>query len=98
MTTNPIKKAIVSVFDKSYLNLLAEYFLNFNINVFSTGGTSKFLKSFSSKIKVIDISDFTTANYLCDATYKVPFALDQSYTAAINDILIKEKNVKLIIV
>lgn len=70
MTTNPIKKAIVSVFDKSYLNLLAEYFLNFNINVFSTGGTSKFLKSFSSKIKVIDISDFTKFNEILGGRVK----------------------------
>ena len=45
----------------------------------------------------LDTSDFTSANYLCDATYKVPFALDQNYTSSINEILIKEQNVKLII-
>ena len=36
MTTNQIKKAIVSVSDKNYLDLLAEYFIDFKIEVLST--------------------------------------------------------------
>ena len=70
MTNDPIKKAIVSVFDKSYLNLLAEYFINFRVEVLSTGGTSKFLKNYSPKIKVIDISDFTKFNEILDGRVK----------------------------
>jgi len=45
----------------------------------------------------IDISEFTAGNYLCDATYKVPLASDEKYIPSLQKILIKEKNVKLII-
>ena len=44
MKTNQIKKAIVSVSNKNYLDILAEYFINFKIEVLSTGGTSEFFK------------------------------------------------------
>ena len=65
-----IKKAIVSVYDKAHLNLLAEYFLKYNISVLSTGGTSKFLKNFSSKLKVQDIADFTKFNEILEGRVK----------------------------
>ena len=70
MTTNQIKKAIVSVSDKNYLDLLAEYFIDFKIEVLSTGGTSDFLRNYSSKIKVVDISDFTKFNEILDGRVK----------------------------
>ena len=70
MKTNQIKKAIVSVSNKNYLDILAEYFINFKIEVLSTGGTSEFLRNYSSKIKVIDISDFTKFNEILDGRVK----------------------------
>ncbi len=70
MTTYKIKRAIVSVSDKSSLELLAEYFIKNKIEVLSTGGTSKFLKSYSSKIKIIEISNFTKFNEILEGRVK----------------------------
>ena len=39
-----IRKAIVSVSDKSLLEKIGNYFLKYNITVLSTGGTYKILK------------------------------------------------------
>ena len=56
MTKIEIKRAIVSVHDKSFLSLLADYFIKFKIEVLSTGGTARFLKNYSAKLKIIEIS------------------------------------------
>ena len=52
-----IKRAIVSVHDKSYLSLLADYFIKYKIEVLSTGGTARFLKNYSTKLKIIEIQN-----------------------------------------
>ncbi len=59
MTKILIKRAIVSVHDKSYLSLLADYFLQYKVEVLSTGGTARFLKDYNAELKVIEISEFT---------------------------------------
>ena len=56
MTRILIKRAIVSVHDKSYLSLLADYFLQYKVEVLSTGGTARFLKDYNAELKVIEIS------------------------------------------
>lgn len=45
----------------------------------------------------LDISDFTSGNYLCDSTYKVPYAVDEQYIPTIQEIILKEGGVSLII-
>ena len=59
MTKIQIKTAVVSVHDKSYLSLLADYFIKYKVEVLSTGGTARFLKDFSPELKIIEISEFT---------------------------------------
>ncbi len=65
-----IKRAIVSVFDKTNLNLLADYFIKNNVQVLSTGGTALFLKKYSKKIKLIEISKFTKFNEILGGRVK----------------------------
>lgn len=52
-----IKKAIISVYDKKGIIPLAKALAKRGIEILSTGGTSKILKS--AGIKVLEISDFT---------------------------------------
>ncbi|MAY90303.1 MAG: bifunctional phosphoribosylaminoimidazolecarboxamide formyltransferase/IMP cyclohydrolase PurH [Rickettsiales bacterium] len=54
-----IKNAIVSVSDKNKLDLLVPYFEKFKVKIFSSGGTYKYLKKLSSKIKLFEISTIT---------------------------------------
>ena len=52
-----IKRALISVSDKENLIPLAQYLTSQNIELLSTGGTSKLLKE--HKIPVIDVSEYT---------------------------------------
>ena len=70
MTKIEIKRAIVSVHDKSYLSLLADYFIKYKIEVLSTGGTARFLKNYSAKLKIIEISEFTNFSEILDGRVK----------------------------
>ncbi len=70
MTKIRIKRAIVSVHNKRDLSLLAEYFLNYDVEVLSTGGTAKFLKKYNQKIKITDIADFTNYNEILNGRVK----------------------------
>jgi carbamoyl-phosphate synthase large subunit len=56
-------------------------------------GIIKNIRAFSDQIKIIGtgISDFSSGNYLCDVTYKVPYAYEENYISAIIDIVKKEK-------
>jgi carbamoyl-phosphate synthase large subunit len=38
-----------------------------------------------------NVTEFSSGNYLCDATYKVPYAFEQDYIAVINKIIVTEK-------
>ena len=70
MTKIEIKRAIVSVHDKSCLSLLADYFIKYKIEVLSTGGTARFLKNYSAKLKIIEISEFTNFSEILDGRVK----------------------------
>ena len=70
MTKVTIKKAIVSVHDKSYLSLLADYFIKYHIEVLSTGNTARFLKNYSADLKIIEISEFTNFKEILDGRVK----------------------------
>ena len=70
MTKIQIKRAIVSVHDKSCLNLLADYFLKYKVEVLSTGGTARFLKDYRADLKIIEISEFTNFNEILGGRVK----------------------------
>ena len=70
MTKIEIKRAIVSVHDKSYLSLLADYFIKYKIEVLSTGGTARFLKDYSPELKIIEIAEFTNFSEILDGRVK----------------------------
>ena len=65
-----IKKAIVSVHNKEKLESLVEYFIDFNIQVFSTGGTYKFLKKKSKMLKLFKLSELTKFNEILEGRVK----------------------------
>ncbi|MBE8181983.1 MAG: hypothetical protein HAW61_00465, partial [Candidatus Portiera sp.] len=46
-----INRALVSVSDKTSLDKLAEVFQEFNVEVFSTGGTAKQLQQYLPEVK-----------------------------------------------
>ena len=53
-----IKNALISVFDKNGLEEIVRQLSDFNIDLYSTGGTEKFIKDLD--IKVNKIEDLTT--------------------------------------
>ena len=65
-----IKKAIVSVSDKSLLEKIGNYFLKFNITVLSTGGTYTFLKKEFPKLKLMEIASYTGFKEILDGRVK----------------------------
>jgi len=65
-----IKKAIVSVSDKTNLDQLTKYFVKHDVHILSTGGTAKHLKKLNSKIRVQEISDFTNFQEILDGRVK----------------------------
>lgn len=56
-------------------------------------GILRNIKSLEWPIKIIgcDISSFTSGNYLCDKSYKVPSFFEDNYISEINNIVINEK-------
>ena len=65
-----IRKALVSVSDKSLLEKIGEYFLKYSIIVMSTGGTYNFLKKKFPSLKLQEIADFTNFKEILDGRVK----------------------------
>ena len=65
-----IKKALVSVSDKSNLKVLADFLYRNKIEVLSTGGTAKELKMLNPKIKLSEISHYTGSKEILDGRVK----------------------------
>jgi phosphoribosylaminoimidazolecarboxamide formyltransferase/IMP cyclohydrolase len=63
-----IRRALVSVSDKTGLATLAQYLNNSKVEILSTGGTAKALKSMG--IPVIEVSDFTGFPEIFDGRVK----------------------------
>ena len=63
-----IKKALISVFDKTNILGIAKFLTNQNIEIYSSGGTYKHLKE--NNIKVIDISKYTNSPEILDGRVK----------------------------
>ena len=63
-----IKRALISVTDKSNIEILAKNLIKFKIEILSTGGTAKFLKE--NSIPVTDITDITSFPEILDGRVK----------------------------
>ena len=63
-----IKRALVSVFDKTDLDKLAKEFVSRGIEIMSTGGSAKFLRD--KNIKVADVSNYTNFPEIMDGRVK----------------------------
>lgn len=63
-----IKRALISVFDKTNLIMLAEFLIEQGIEIISTGGTYKYLNE--NGIKVTDISEVTKFPEMLDGRVK----------------------------
>ncbi len=96
MTKIQINTAIVSVHDKSSLDLLADYFIKYKIKVFSTGGTAKFLRNYSKKIDLIEISEFTNFNEILGGRVKSLHPNIHSGILADRENIIHQKQLKKI--
>ena len=59
MIKNKINKAIISVYDKDQLEILVPFLIENKIEVYSTGGTYKYLKELDSKINIVEISKYS---------------------------------------
>ena len=57
MSKFKIKNALISVTDKTNIEIVAKQLRNLNINIISTGGTAKYLKSHS--IEISDVNEIT---------------------------------------
>lgn len=63
-----IKRALISVSDKSGLDVLAKFLKEQNVEVLSTGGTAKYLRDCG--LDVIDVSDYTGSPEIMDGRVK----------------------------
>ncbi len=68
MTTNPIKRALISVSDKTGLIPFAEFLVSQHVELLSTGGTAELLRS--KNIPVRDVSDITEFPEMMDGRVK----------------------------
>jgi len=64
----PLKTALVSVYDKSNIELLGNIFKKFNVRVMSTGGTAKKLRDLGCKVE--DVGDYTQSPEILDGRVK----------------------------
>jgi len=63
-----IKKALISVFDKTNILGISKFLINNNVEIYSSGGTYKFLKE--KNIKVNEISKYTNSPEILDGRIK----------------------------
>ena len=63
-----IKRALISVSDKSDLKKIIQVLKKYKINIISSGGTSKFIKK--SGVECKDISEFTQFKEMLDGRVK----------------------------
>ena len=65
---NKIKKAIISLSDKSEIRLILKSLKKYNINIISSGGTSREIKRLGYKCD--EISKYTNSNEILDGRVK----------------------------
>ncbi|MBH43654.1 MAG: bifunctional phosphoribosylaminoimidazolecarboxamide formyltransferase/IMP cyclohydrolase PurH [Rickettsiales bacterium] len=65
-----IKKALISVYDKTNLDLLAPFFEKYKIKIYSSGGTSEYLNKINYNLDVTEISNLTGFPEMLDGRVK----------------------------
>ena len=65
---NKIKKALISVWDKTDIIPLARFLIDNDVDIYSTGGTKKILEK--NNIKVTSISHITKQDEIMDGRVK----------------------------
>ena len=68
------KNALISVFDKTNLDLIADFLIKKKYTIYSTGGTSQYLREI--KIPFIEISKYTKQKEILDELDVVKKNLD----------------------
>ena len=63
-----IRRALISVYDKTNIDQLAKSLINSNCEIISTGGTSKALKKYN--VPITDLNDFTGFPEMMDGRVK----------------------------
>ena len=63
-----IKRALISVTDKSNIDIIIRVLKKYNIEVLSTGGTAKILRK--NNINVIEVADYTKFPEILDGRVK----------------------------
>ena len=63
-----IKRAIISLSDKSEINLILNILNKYNINIISSGGTSKEIRKLG--YKCLEVSEYTNTNEILDGRVK----------------------------
>ena len=66
--SNKIKKAIISISDKSEIKLILNTLKKYKVNIISSGGTSKEIKKLGHKCT--DVSEFTKTDEILDGRVK----------------------------
>ena len=66
--SNKIKKAIISLSDKSEIKLVLNTLKKYKVNVISSGGTSKEIKKLG--FKCTEVSEYTSTNEILDGRVK----------------------------
>ena len=62
------KNALISVFDKTNLDVISKFLVKKKYNIFSTGGSSKYLKEIN--VPHIEISKYTKQKEILDGRVK----------------------------
>ncbi|WP_186429194.1 bifunctional phosphoribosylaminoimidazolecarboxamide formyltransferase/IMP cyclohydrolase [Clostridium sp. BSD9I1] len=78
-----LKRALISVYDKSNLLPLAEFLIKRDVEILSTGGTYKFLKE--NRIAVTEVSDVTGFEEILDGRVKTLHPIIHGGILAIRD-------------
>jgi len=83
-----IKRALISVYDKTDVVVLAKYLNKLKIEILSTGGTAVILRD--SNIDVVDVSDYTNFPEIMDGRVKTINPLIEGGILGLRDIHQKE--------
>ena len=70
MSGNLISRALVSVSDKSKLDVIIDFLSKHDVEILTTGGTYKYIKKINSKVKLTQISDLTGCDEILDGRVK----------------------------
>ena len=89
--TTPIRRALISVSDKTNLEDLGKFLEGLDVELVSTGGTARYLKKVGLKVK--EVSDITGFPEILNGRVKTlhpkvhaPILFDRDETASVNEL------------